>query len=93
MHAVCELHVSSAGIIDAVCEQNNACDKQTICMHAKGSAVIMLSYCMYAFYQQLTAHVCSYFALILYACILLATNSTCLLLFCTHIVCMHFTSN
>ena len=35
LHVVCELHVSSAHIIDVVCEQNNACDKQTFCLHAK----------------------------------------------------------
>ena len=62
--------MSSAHIIDAVCEKTNACDKHTICMHAKTTAVIMHSSCMYAFSKQLTADVCCYYVLILYACIL-----------------------
>ena len=52
-------------------------------------AVVMRSYCMYAFCKQSTAHVCCCYAFILYACVLQAINSTCLLLLCIHIVCMH----
>ena len=68
------------------------------CMHFVSNqqhvfAVVMRSYCTYAFRKQSTAHVCCCYAFILYACILQAINSTCLLLLCVHIVCMHFASN
>ena len=60
------------------------------CMHFVSNrqhmfAVVMRSYCMYAFCKQSTAHVCCCYAFILYACILQAINNTCLLL-CTHLV-------
>ena len=48
-HAACKLHVSSAHIMDAICEQNNACDKHTLCTYAMKTTIIMHSFCMYAF--------------------------------------------
>ena len=62
---VCELHVSSARIIDAVCEQTNACDKQNN-LHAMQEYLLSLCthlVCMHLT-RQLTAHVCSVIAFV-----------------------------
>ena len=68
------------------------------CMHFVSNqqhmfAVVMCSYWMYAFCKQSTARVCCCYAFILHVCIMQAINSTCLLLLCIHISCMHFVSN